>query len=92
MDEERQLAKKRCAAMINEGIYDPESKDGIDFCVNCCPYDYCVVMEQTKTKTQLIKEKKADLAKKLRRHRVSVEDIALILHSSKRNIHRWLKQ
>ena len=91
MDEERTINKKRCEAMADEGIYDPESKEGIDFCINFCPYDYCVAMEHSKTKAQLRKEKNVDLAKKLRKHKVSVGDIALILHSSQRNAQRWLK-
>jgi len=31
--------------MAEAGITDPNSQEGIDFCVNHCPYDRCVVME-----------------------------------------------
>jgi len=91
MDEDRPLSKRRCAAMIAEGIYDPESKDGIDFCVDRCPYDYCVVMEY-KAAATATREGKADMARRLRAHRVSVDDIVLILGVAQRTVHRWLKQ
>ena len=32
-----------CNAMTNEGITDPDSKEGINFCVNSCPYQFCIV-------------------------------------------------
>lgn len=35
----------RCPAMIKAGIEDANSQDGIDFCVNHCPYPYCIMFE-----------------------------------------------
>ena len=92
MDEERPLEKQRCAAMVDAGVYDPESKDGIDFCVNYCPYDHCVVLEHRRTASQLRRSERACFAQKLWRHRVSVDDIALILGVSARNVRRYLKK
>lgn len=36
---------KRCPAMIEAGIINPGSQEGIDFCVHWCPYPKCIVME-----------------------------------------------
>ena len=92
MDEKRPIAERRCAAMITAGIYDPNSKDGIDFCTNFCPYECCVVMEQSETAAQLRRRQKADFARKLRARRVSVNDIALILGVNLRTVFKWLKE
>ena len=92
MDEDRQLTKQRCAAMIDAGVYDPESKDGIDFCVNFCPYEYCVVMEHTVPIIQLKIRGRVKLARDLKKHKVSIDDIALILGKDKRTIMRYLKR
>ena len=91
MDNDRPLNKKRCEAMVEAGVYDPEKREGIDFCVNHCPYTFCVVMENDETIAQRKKRRNSDLAIRLRVHRVTIEDIALILHASSRNVHRWLK-
>lgn len=92
MDEKRKLLKRRCVAMIHEGIYDPESKAGINFCVGFCPYDYCIVLEK---KNPGGKQKDgvsvALVARRLKKHGVSVEDIALILDVTVRSVMRYLK-
>lgn len=92
MDEDRQEYKKRCEAMIAEDIYDPESKEGIDFCVEQCPYSYCIVMEGKKSIRQLRTEKNAYIVKRLRKYKVSLDDIALILHTNRQTVQRWLKK
>jgi len=43
-------AYRTCQAMLDEGITDPNSQEGIDFCVNKCPYkEGCIVMESSRT-------------------------------------------
>jgi len=41
------MTKGICPAMRRAGIKDPESKEGIDFCTNQCPYDRCIVFEES---------------------------------------------
>lgn len=36
-------ALKRCAAMVEAGVADPTTQDGIDFCTEKCPYEDCIV-------------------------------------------------
>lgn len=36
--------KRRCKAMIEAEIENPESQKGINFCVNQCPYDECIAV------------------------------------------------
>jgi len=80
---------KRCQAMVNAGIENPESQEGIDFCVNSCPYDYCVVFENisgySATRLRNVKVSKA-----LRKLGVSKEDIAKKLGRTVRTIERYL--
>lgn len=39
---------KICSAMKKAGIRFPTSQRGIDFCIDECPYDYCIVTETPK--------------------------------------------
>ena len=92
MEKDRPVDKQRCKAMIDAKIEQPDSKAGIDFCVNQCPYSYCVPLEYKQTAPQLEWHKRRDLARKLRKHKVSVGDIALILGVSTRAVGRYLKK
>lgn len=92
MEKDKPIDKQRCTAMIKAEIADPNSKDGIDFCVNHCPYSFCVPLEYKQTVPQLKWHKRRDLARKLRKHKVSVADIALILGVSVRAVGRYLKK
>lgn len=84
--------KKRCQAMIDAGVYDPESHEGINFCVNFCPYECCIVFENPETLRQLRARNKATLVKELYTKGISVVDIALILGTSYRTVQRFLKK
>lgn len=92
MDENRPAEKRRCKAMIDAGVSDPENQEGIDFCINHCPYEYCVVLEFKLTEPQMKLKKRIAYAKALRNYKVSVDDIALILGMSVRNVLRYLKK
>ncbi len=35
--------KKLCRAMIKAGIINADSKEGVEFCMNNCPYSECVI-------------------------------------------------
>lgn len=90
--------KKCCKAMLDAGITNPESTDGIMFCAgdrnteSRCPYDYCVVVEHRQTAAQDKVKERIPLAKSLREHGVSVEDIALILDRKSNTVRRYLRQ
>ncbi len=45
MSNQSSIASRRCQAMIVAMISNPESQQGIDFCVGSCPYDRCVAVE-----------------------------------------------
>ena len=81
----------RCDAMVRASITDPMSKDGIDFCVKNCPYTYCVALEPGNTQKHIRYRQRTYVAQELRIRHVSVEDIALILRTSIRNVLRYLK-
>ena len=80
---------KRCAAMIDKGIEDPNGQEGIDFCVECCPYpDYCVAVEEPISVTRTADRVK--WAKRLRSKKISIDDIALIMGIPRRTLFRYL--
>ena len=92
------VTKRRCPAMIAAGIDDPDSPEGKAFCAgdrtheSQCPYLVCIVYELGRLTQVLKTNEKANLAKKFSVARVSVEDIALIMVTSKRTIQRYLKR
>jgi hypothetical protein len=85
--------------MIDVGIEDPSSSEGILFCAGSrddtvqsqCPYDYCVVFEHEEAAQRVRANERAAFAKKLSRHGVSVDDIALILRRQVNTVKRYLK-
>ena len=91
--------KRRCPAMIKAGIKDPDSIAGALFCAgdrhglieSQCPYPYCVVFESSDANT-LRAEERERVAKALRSHEVSVEDIALILGRHAATIRKYLRR
>lgn len=91
---------RRCQAMIDAGIENPDSIEGALFCAGSrddsiksrCPYEYCVVFEHPATSKTRQVNAKAQFVKNLRSHGVSLEDIALILHTSMRTAQRYLKR
>lgn len=89
MDDNRSVEKRRCPAMVEAGVYDPESKEGIDFCVNYCPYENCVIFENALVSKS---QKRKRIAQGLRKHGVSVDDIVLILGVSRYSVMRYLRK
>ncbi|GAG84881.1 unnamed protein product [marine sediment metagenome] len=75
-------ARKRCQAMIDAGIEDPDSREGARFCTDKCPYDFCIVFEgaaadrQTRTREMVKKTMellragygKREIGRRLHRH------------------------
>ena len=94
-----QVNKRRCPAMVAAGIEDPDSSEGMLFCAGSrddkvksqCPYDFCVVFED-ETSTKQKASMRARVARELKKHQVTVEDIALILHTHTRTVLRYLKK
>ena len=82
-----QYTKRRCEAMICKGIKDPESHDGINFCLYECPYSVCVVFESRREKTV----HNVNLAKKLFAEGKTKNEIAEAIGVTVRTITRYLK-
>ena len=83
---------KRCEAMIKKGIENPDNQEGIDFCVNECPYSCCVLYEEKKSsKTTYTAKERRKKAIILREHDVSIEDISLISGVSYQTVRKYLK-
>jgi len=80
--------------MIEAGITDPNSQEGIDFCVNHCPYEEgCIVMEGrlTQTSTRLRREANKRKVWALWQAGFSVKEIAhkMGVHSS--SVHKYIR-
>lgn len=77
--------------MKEAGIDSPESQRGINFCVNSCPYDHCVVAEplmDNRTKKRLVIKK---AARELRRSGMTQEEISEALSVPRSTIERYLR-
>lgn len=89
------VTKKRCPAMVREGVYDPDSQEGINFCVNYCPYECCVVFEEKaitgESNRKRQKNQRKKFARSLHGYGVSVTDIALILRVSEQTVEKYFK-
>ena len=81
----------RCPAMIEAGIKDASSKEGIDFCVGLCPYEKGCILFEPYTRHDKTRVR-ADFARRLSQHGVSRNDILLIMHCCKRTLDRYLKE
>lgn len=91
IDRDRHIELRRCQAMVEAKIDSPTSKDGINFCVGECPYPYCVVVEELVRDNMRRVAALRRIVIELRRNKVSIEDIALILHISLRTTKRYIK-
>ena len=82
---------KSCEAMEKNGITDPTSKAGIDFCVGECPYDHCVLEEP------LLSEISRDVlfckmeARRMRREGWTILEISKKLNLTRSTIEGYLK-
>lgn len=54
-------SKRICPAMKDAGVVDPDSQEGMDFCVYKCPYECCIVFEKRRgaRKTRDLRIRKA---------------------------------
>jgi len=80
--------------MIDAGITDSESQEGIDFCVNHCPYEEgCIVMEGilTQTSTRLRKDTNKRKVWVLWQAGFSVKEIAHKMGMHERTVHRYIR-
>lgn len=80
-----------CEAMTEDGVSDPESQEGIDFCVFSCPYDHCVIAEPIVSSWAIkIQERKAIIGK-LNKEGYSTKEISQLLEISESIVKRNLR-
>ena len=91
---EEHTYKKRCPAMIDAGIDDPESEEGKTFCTESCPYERCIVFEHLaeENPANVRKKIRAAEAKRLEKLGKLNEEIASILRVSVRTVERYLEK
>lgn len=82
--------KRRCPAMVEAGIDDPESQEGKDFCTKKCPYDKCVVYEVGRGAATLRMDERIARAREMDSEGYSIEDIAKELKVHTRTVRRYL--
>lgn len=101
MKEQTNHSKEMCQAMIDAGIEDPNSAEGILFCTgdrlsggveSQCPYPYCVVFEHSSQAAKLKAKARKEFAINLHKYGISEKDIALILHLGLATIRRYLRK
>ncbi|MCK9597432.1 MAG: hypothetical protein M0R06_00250 [Sphaerochaeta sp.] len=81
-------ATRRCRAMIDAGIVEPESQQGKNFCTGSCPYDRCILFEPVPREASLIKL----LICRLHEEHISIKDISIITERNERTIKRYLRE
>jgi len=81
---------KPCSAMKAARIKLPDSQDGINFCLESCPYPWCE-LETQRGKTTAKRSAKVKKATDLRKIGYSIQKIAEAKNVSIRTVHRWLK-
>lgn len=77
--------------MIEAGIKDPDSQEGIDFCVNQCPYDKCIAFELGRGISKLRRELRKAMAKEMQTKGYTAGETALKIGVSVRTIQRYLE-
>ncbi len=92
IDEDRPQNKRRCKAMVSAGINDPVSYDGIHFCTDDCPYDFCVVLESHEPGVIPQFSRKAEHARKLKALGAPTSEIATILGVRTNTIRKYFRQ
>ena len=79
-----------CKPMVEAGITDPDSPEGIEYCTERCPYpDGCVVANERVGKSK--KELEIAKARKLHEDGMSLEEIAAMTKRCSMTIRRYLK-
>jgi len=84
-------AYRPCGALTKEGISDPVSQAGIDFCTQCCPYDRCIMVERGPNIIHSGKHESALEAQRMAKAGSSTNDIALKMRKNIKTIQRFLK-
>lgn len=91
---ENSITSKCCEDMIEAGITDAASKEGLDFCIDKCRYPNGCILFDSFIQVEKRKEDRRILilfAKRLHWHKVSTADIALILQVSQRQVERYIQ-
>lgn len=81
---------RACPAMLEAGVLDPNSQEGIDFCTDKCPYDKCIVFETTLNTRRC--QLRAIEARALLAGGMSIKDISRRLRVSVRTVRRYLEE
>jgi transposase-like protein len=83
--------KEVCEAMRKVDVTDPESQDGINFCTDHCPYNFCVLAEK-EILQELVHKDRITKSLELHNKGVSIQDIALIFGVKKETIQGWIRE
>jgi len=77
--------------MVKEGITDPTSQEGINFCTEKCPYKACVALEPKLAGTVTKRMRNIEEAKRLAAKGLSVKEIAKKLGRDYRTVLGYFK-
>ena len=77
-----------CPAMEKAGIKDPESQEGIDFCINDCPFPDCLI---TGGSSHIKKAERDERIKQMFYNGIKVKEIAQEIGVNERTVQRALK-
>jgi hypothetical protein len=82
----------RCSAMIEGKITDPNSQEGINFCVDECPYPHCVIAEPTVTKQEMSALEKKRRARAFQRRGFTIREISIRMGVKAATVRTYLER
>ena len=85
-NEQSKTTKVRCPAMVEAGILDPDSYDGIQFCTKQCPYPDCIAFSGDAAIIRM----REDEARRLQDNGYSISQISRELHIARSTIVNYL--
>jgi len=77
-----------CKAMLEASISDPTCQEGIDFCIERCPYTGCIIAEPRHRPSKTAEYKRK--AREFMGEGLSIKQIAEKMGKCQRTVYRYL--
>ncbi len=79
-----------CPALKKAKITDPNSRKGVEFCIESCPYPDCIAVDnKILHKIKMAREKSK--TKRLHKNGLPIEEIAIKIGKSVTTVQRYLR-
>ena len=86
------IDRECCKEMMQEGIRDASTQQGINFCVDRCPHPTCVLVEPHMSARMLQKASNRRMVKELMKAELTSKEMQTIMGISIRSIELLIKE